>query len=523
MLPEVTPETEAFWTGGADGELRIYRCQDCRGWIHPPSRACWRCRSQAVGPETALGRGKVAAFTVNYHPWLPGFPPPYVIAVIELEESPDVRLTSNVIGCDVEEVHVGMPGAARRRMDPAVSAGRKDLLMTFVENRAVISGIGQSQIGRRIGRTGLDLGVEAAVNAIADAGLTADDIDGVASYPGPVGAEGGFVGATTHDLRNALGLRSNWYTSGVETAGQIGTLLDACAAVASGRATHVLAFRSVWEATAQAAVGRAAAITGYMSRASGHLAGRLPYGAASAANWIAIMAQRYMYEHGLTRKQLGNVAINARRNAALNPNAIFTAPMTLEDYLGARMISYPFGLFDCDIPADGATAIIISRREATAGLRRSPLTIEAAGSAMYERHSWDQRADLTTMAAHDAADAMWKTTKFTPQDVDFATLYDGFTYLTLQWIDAFGFCEHGKAGHFLEDVDRFSKDGDFPINPHGGQLSAGRLHGYGFLHEACVQLWGEGGDRQITKDVSLAAVGIGGGPEGGCLLLRRDA
>jgi hypothetical protein len=112
MLPEVTPETEPFWTGGADDELRIYRCQDCRGWIHPPSRACWRCRSQSVGPETASGRGKVAAFTVNYHPWLPGFPPPYVIAVIELEESPDVRLTSNVIGCDVEEVHVGMPVVA---------------------------------------------------------------------------------------------------------------------------------------------------------------------------------------------------------------------------------------------------------------------------------------------------------------------------------------------------------------------------------------------------------------------------
>jgi acetyl-CoA acetyltransferase len=249
----------------------------------------------------------------------------------------------------------------------------------------------------------------------------------------------------------------------------------------------------------------------------------VPFGAASAANWIAMLAQRYMYEFGLTREQLGSVALNARRNAALNPNAIFTAPMTMEDYLAIRMISYPFGLYDCDIPADGATAIIISRREAAAGLRRPPLGIEAAGSAMYERHSWDQRAQLTTMAAHDAAHAMWATTKLTPADVDFATLYDGFTYLTLQWIDAFGFCEHGDAGRFMEDIDRFSKDGDFPINPHGGQLSAGRLHGYGFLHEACVQLWGDAGDRQITKDVSVAAVGVGGGPEGGCLLLRRDS
>jgi acetyl-CoA acetyltransferase len=395
--------------------------------------------------------------------------------------------------------------------------------MPFVENRAVITGVGQSQIGRRIGRTGIDLACEAATNAIADAGLTPEDIDGVASYPGPVAAEGGFVGATTHDVRNALGLRSNWYLSGVESAGQIGTLLDACSAIASGRATHVLAFRSVWEATAQATIGRAAAITGYMTRASGHPAWRMPYGAASAVNWIALMAQRYMHEHGLTREQMGAVAVNARRNAAFNPNAIFTTPMSIEEYLDVRMISYPFCLYDCDIPADGATAIILSRREASAGLRRPPLTIEAAGSAMYERHSWDQRTDLTTMAAHDAAAAMWAGTDLTPADVDFATLYDGFSYLTLQWIDAFGFSEHGGAGRFMQDLDRFGKDGDFPINPHGGQLSAGRLHGYGFLHEACTQLWRDAGDRQISKDVEVAAVGVGGGPEGGCLLLRRES
>jgi acetyl-CoA acetyltransferase len=395
--------------------------------------------------------------------------------------------------------------------------------MTFVDNRAVITGVAQSQIGRRIGRTGLDLACEAAVKAIADAGLTPDDIDGVASYPGPVSAEGGFVGATTHDIRNALGLRTTWYLSGVESAGQIGTLLDACSAVASGRATHVLAFRSVWEATAQAAIGRAAAITGYMTRAAGHPAWRVPFGAASAANWIALMAQRYMHDYGLTRNHLGNVAINARRNAGLNPNAIFTAPMTMDDYLNVRMISYPFCLYDCDIPADGATAIIISRREAAAGLRRPPLSVEAAGSAMFERHSWDQRSALTTMAAHDAAQAMWATTSLTPADVDFATLYDGFTYLTLQWIDALGFCERGGAGRFIEDIDRFSKDGDFPINPHGGQLSAGRLHGYGFLHEACTQLWRDAGDRQISKGVEVAAVGVGGGPEGGCMLIRRES
>jgi acetyl-CoA acetyltransferase len=395
--------------------------------------------------------------------------------------------------------------------------------VTFVENRAVITGVGQSEIGRKLGRSGIDLGVEACMRAISDAGLEPDQIDGVASYPGPAPAEDGFVGATTHDIRDALGLRTTWYVSAMETPGQIGTLLDACAAVAVGRATHVLCFRSIWESTAPSALGGARARLAPPPRATGPSEFRMPYGAASAANWISMYAQRYMHEHGLTREQLGQIPLNARRNAGLNPNAIFTKPMTMEEYLSVRMISWPFGLYDCDVPCDGATAIIVSRREASAGLRRPPLTIEAAGTALYQRHTWDQRSDLTTMASHDVADAMWKTTSLTPADVDFAELYDGFSYLALQWLEAFGFCEHGKAGHFVEGGERICVDGDLPINTHGGQLSAGRLHGYGFLHEACVQLWGDAGARQLTRDPEVAAVGIGGGPEAGCLLLRRES
>lgn len=394
--------------------------------------------------------------------------------------------------------------------------------MTFVDDRAVITGVGQSQIGRRIGRTGIDLALEAAERAVAHAGLSFDDIDGVASYPGPVHAEGGFVGATTHDVRDAFGLKTRWHVSGVETSGQAGTLLDAAAAVASGRATHVLCFRSVWEATAQAS-GRAAALTTKSTRAGGHSEFRLPFGAASPANWIGMYAQRYMHDYGLTREQVGKLVINARRNAGLNPDAIYRDAMTMDDYLGARLVSWPLGLYDCDVPCDGATAIVVSRMEAATGLANTPLHIEAAGSALHQRHTWDQRADLTTMAAHDVAAEMWATTSLTPKDVDFATLYDGFSYLCTQWIEALGFCEHGKVGQFLDNDDYYRLEGELPINPHGGQLSAGRLHGYGFLHEACVQLWGEAGDRQIPKDVEIAAVGIGGGPEAGCMLLRREA
>ncbi|MHB2024876.1 MAG: Zn-ribbon domain-containing OB-fold protein [Mycobacteriales bacterium] len=109
LLPEVTIESAAFWTGGAKGELLIHRCRSCGRWFHPPVGACFRCRSRDVGPEPASGRATVAAFTVNHHQWFEGFPPPYVIAIVELAEEADVRLTTNIVDCAAEDVRVGMP------------------------------------------------------------------------------------------------------------------------------------------------------------------------------------------------------------------------------------------------------------------------------------------------------------------------------------------------------------------------------------------------------------------------------
>jgi acetyl-CoA acetyltransferase len=386
------------------------------------------------------------------------------------------------------------------------------------EGRAVLTGAGKSQVGRKLGRTGLDLTVEACLRAIADAGLTPGDIDGVASYPGPGVPDKGFSGATTHELRGALGLRSRWYTSSTETAGQIGPAIEACMAVACGLADHVLVFRSVWESTAQASGGRASVLFSG-GRVPGHLEYMGPFGALSAANWLAMPAQRYMHDHGLTREQLGAIAINARRNAGLNPDAIFRDPLTMEEYLGSRMISEPLCLFDCDIPCDGATAVIVSRREAAAGLPRHPLTVESVGTGMFERATWDQRVDVTTMAAHDAAATLWDRTELRPSDVGVAQLYDGFSFLTVMWLEALGFCDHGKAGSFVEGGERISLHGELPLNTSGGQLSGGRLHGMGFLHEACVQLWGEAGERQTPLHPDVAVVGVGGGPVAGAMLL----
>jgi acetyl-CoA acetyltransferase len=383
---------------------------------------------------------------------------------------------------------------------------------------AVISGIGQSDVGRRLGREALDLTVEACLEAIADAGLTRDDIDGLATYPGNMDTPPG---------QDTLRLNVNWFAGGLELPGQLGSVINACLAVHAGLATHVLCFRTVWEATAQGDKGRSAVMPGMGGgsgggrgggvRMGGFMQWSLPYGAPSAANWIAMYAQRHFHEYGTTREQLAQIALNGRRNAALNPKAIYREPMTLEDYLGIRMISSPLCLYDCDVPADGSTAVVVSRAGTVDGPR-----VESVGSALHGRPSWDQFDDLTTMAARDAGRMLWDRTDLTPADVDVVELYDGFSFIALTWLESLGFCGKGEGGPFIEGGTRIAREGELPLNTNGGQLSAGRLHGYGFLHEAVVQLRGEGGDRQVPNDPQVAVVAAGGGPLAGCLLLTQS-
>lgn len=389
--------------------------------------------------------------------------------------------------------------------------------------KACITGVGQSEIGRRLYRDPLELTIEGCLAAIEDAGLTVKDIDGLSTYPGMELGNPGFSGASATEIHDALRLELDWFDSGVETAGQLGSVIKACIAVGAGLAKHVLCFRSVWEGTAQGSGGRQGigAGGGGSFRASGPLSWTLPFAAPSAAIWIAMFAQKHFHEYGTTREQLSQIALNARKNAGLNPNAIYRDPMSMDDYFGARMISEPFCLFDCDVPCDGATAVIVSHTDCAKDLRKKPIHVESVGTALRGRPSWDQFDDLTTMATRDAAKSLWERTDLTPKDVDILQAYDGFSFLTLSWLEALGFCDVGEGGPFIEGGGRIARDGELPLNTHGGQLSAGRLHGYGFLHEACIQLWGEGGDRQVAKPLEIAVAAAGGGNTCGCLLLRR--
>ncbi|MEZ5708096.1 MAG: thiolase family protein [Blastomonas sp.] len=391
--------------------------------------------------------------------------------------------------------------------------------MTMAMNKARITGIGMSAIGRNTMRPAIDHLADAALEAIADAGLTRDDIDGICTYPGRSENSPGMSPLGVGEVRNALGIDTHWHAAVPEGPAQLGGIMSAAMAVMTGHARHVLCFRALTESSSQSA-GRRASIASGSGRVGGWFQWYLPAGAMSAANWAGWMATRYFHEFGMTRDHLGDIAVSQRANALKNSRALMQKPLTAEEYHAARMISSPLGLFDCDIPIDGACVIIVSAADAARDCRKPGLVIEAMSAAMTGKDSWDQRPDLTTMAAHDAASDVWNRTDFRPEDIDLFAIYDGFSIFVPYWLEAFGICDHGAVSAMIEAGD-FCLGGRYPTNTGGGQLSAGRLHGFGHVHEACLQLWGEGGDRQV-RDPRLAAVGVGGGFLAGAMLLARD-
>jgi acetyl-CoA acetyltransferase len=201
---------------------------------------------------------------------------------------------------------------------------------------------------------------------------------------------------------------------------------------------------------------------------------------------------------------------------------VYRDPLTMDDYLSARPVTTPFGLYDCDVPCDGAVAVVVSHVDTVPDLRAPIVRVEAVGTALNERISWDQGTLLHEPVLRGAAQHLWSRTEMHPGDVDVAEIYDGFTFNCLSWLEMLGFCAPGEGGPFVEGGKRIALDGELPLNTHGGQLSAGRLHGYGFLHEACVQLRGEGGARQVRDVPEVAVVTTGGGHPGGAWLLTRD-
>jgi acetyl-CoA acetyltransferase/uncharacterized OB-fold protein len=544
-LPLITSQNEFFWTSGADGRLRVQECESCAALLHPPQPICRYCRGDRLGVRAVSGFATLIGFTVSHRFSLPGLPAPYVVAQVAIEDDPRVRLTTNAIDCDPERLELGMrmevvfeqaedvwlplfrpvpdqgepaalpadeiePDQMWRHVRPMAAAEK-------FEDKAAITGIGSSAVGRRLMVSPLSLTVQACERAVADAGLTMDDIDGLSTYPGG-GQVAGFGEGGLTLLEAALGLRPTWYNGGSETFGPGGSLIAAMLAVAGGLARHVLCFRTVWESTYGELI-RLDKITPPGGRTTSWQA---PFGAISAAHTLAQNAQRHFHRYGTTRETLGWIALNQRANAALNPTAIYRDPLTMDDYLEARMITTPFGLYDCDVPCDGSTAVIVSAKDSARNLAKPPILVEAVGTQIIERIEWDQSTLTHEPQVLGQSAHLWSRTSLRPSDVDVAELYDGFTFNCLSWIEALGFCGIGEAKDFLDGGKNIARDGVLPLNTHGGQLSHGRTHGLGLVHEAIVQLRGEGGARQVPA-ARVAVVSTGGLTPSGAMLLRADA
>lgn len=394
-------------------------------------------------------------------------------------------------------------------------------MTAFAEKNTAITGIGLSDVSRGASKSALTLTVDAAMEAIRDAGLTRAEIDGIATWPGERADGSGFSPVGCAAVQDALRLKVNWYAGGGEAPGQYGAVFNAIGAIAAGLCRNVLIFRTMYEATARKSAF-ANSLLKQGERQAGPFAWYAPYFTYAAALQQALFFNLYVHKSGIRPEQVAQVPINQRRNAALNPNAIYRTPITLEDYLTSPLIATPLRLFDCDVPCDGAVAIIVSRLDVARSLRNAPIRIEAIGSSMHYRNSWTQLEALDTQAQPKVAEMMWRRTDLKPADVDIAQLYDGFTYHTLNWLENFGFCERYGAKDFIEGGRRISLEGDLPVNTGGGALSAGRLHAYGAVHEACTQLWGRGDQRQVKGAPRVCATSTAGGPLAGAMLLVRD-
>lgn len=545
LLPQLTPFNEWFWTSGADGRLRIQACTDCEQLVHPPAPVCPSCRSSAWEARAVSGRATVIGFTINAHPWMPGFDLdlPYVIAVVALDEDPTVRLTTNIVGEGADQVAIGdvvtvrfeqhedvwLPlfertgeNDAEHNLDrvpeprPA-TALRPPVSTKRFEHDSVLSGIGRSQIGRRLLRDPLSLTVDACLAAVADAGLALEDIDGLSTYPGGMTGAGMGEGGVTA-LEEALRIRPTWINGGMDIPGPGGSIIAAMLAVSAGLCRHVLCFRTVWESTYAALK---LPPQGGLRVSGPMMEHRLPFGAMSASNWIGVNANQYLHRYGATRELFGYIALNDRANAGRNPVAIYRDPMTMDDYLAARPITSPFGLYDCDVPCDASIAVVVSAADVAADLPKTAVRIEAVGTQVTERMSWDQDVVTHEPQVLGQAAHLWTRTDLGPSDVDLALVYDGFTFNAISWLEGLGFCGLGEAKDWIDGGRTIALGGPLPVNTHGGQLSEGRTHGFGFLYEAVAQLRHEADERQVAG-ARTAVVTSGGGTPSGVLLLQRD-
>lgn len=384
--------------------------------------------------------------------------------------------------------------------------------------RAVISGVGHSRVHRRAEVPLGLLAADACRAAIADAGLAPADIDGVACaprqpVPGQLVGYDGTDFVSSDYLARTLGLRTSWIEN--VNGFLINSLVAAVSAVAAGLCSHVLVCRSLHGPGG--GYGHSDA-----SDAAGGDQFSAPYGIFVPGIW-AQQWQRYRSRYGTgSREQMAALVVQARHNGLLWEHGYWTQhkpePLTREEYLAGRLVSTPLNIYDCDIPVHGAGAFVISRPDSADRARPAAYVRGlapprfAAGSVMTP---WPLEQEQES--GRDVAARLWRDSGLTPADVSLANLYDGFSFIAVQWLETLGFCGPGEGFDFIAG-GRIALDGALPLNTSGGSLGAGRMHGVPHLMDAVLQVTGRAGPRQV-RNANLALVTIGQQTGGGAVLL----
>ena len=385
--------------------------------------------------------------------------------------------------------------------------------------RAAIVGIGQTEFAKQIGITEAAVACRAVAAALADAGLSKDDVDGLCLYD--------IESNTVADVVAMLGLRDVRFFSTHSHGGgsYCAVVTSAAAAITADHATTVLAFR------ARNRGRRSSAGTGMMDggrpwekiapRIEGMYQWQVPFGIAAPVHEMALIARRHMLDYGTTETHFGEVACAIRSHAVRNPHALMREPLTLDDHRASRWIAEPLRLLDCCIETDGGAAIVLTRAERARDLRRPPVHVLAAvqclGPAHHHPHDWFGYDRRRWMVA--AAERLWGTAGVAPSDVDAAMLYDHFTPMVLLALEDWGFCGEGESGGFVEGGTLRGPDGALPVNTHGGQLSEAFIHGFNNWNEAVRQLRGTSTCQVPGADLVLVAA-ASSDPYGAVLLAR---
>lgn len=389
--------------------------------------------------------------------------------------------------------------------------------MRSLRDEACIVGIGQTPYTRspQMDGTNLTLQLRACEAAIADAGLHASQIDAILPFPSLAIAEEFAVHLGITDLR----YQTTAHLGGAAPGAAIAT---AAMAVATGVATHVLV-PGGWHGYAGPRVREV--VVADVSAMSGGVTAHefyFPYGLTAPVQWFSLMARLHMNAFGTTPEQLGAVAIACRRHAQLNPDALMHArAMTMGDYLASPMISDPFRLLDCSLEANGACALVVAAAERAADLAQTPVHI--MGFAQGQPFPPDDifaREDLFRLGVATAMPRALAMADIEREAIDFAELYDPFTFQVIHQLEEMGFCARGEGGPFVAS-GHIELGGDLPINTHGGLLSEGHVLGMNHFVEAVRQLRRTAGARQVEDAAIGLVTGFGDFGDGSIVILRR--